>query len=136
MRTEGESGPLDVVQHLIMPSIVLGLISMATIAQYSRSSMISVLKERYIRTARAKGLSPRRVLIGHAFRNAMLPVVTVLGTTTTLLIGGAPVTETVFGWPGMGQLAVQSAQLRDRLRSAGSPEEILLAIRDSEIDGV
>jgi peptide/nickel transport system permease protein len=113
MRSDDGSGPLDVLQHLVLPSIVLGMISMATVAQYSRSAMASVLKERYIRTARAKGLSPRQVLFRHAFRNALLPVVTVLGTTSTMLIGGAPVTETVFGWPGMGQLAVQSAQLRD-----------------------
>jgi peptide/nickel transport system permease protein len=108
-----DGGFVDVMRHLIMPAIVLGLISTATVAQYTRSAMMSVLKERYIRTARSQGHAPRTVLFRHALRNALLPVVTVLGTTTAALIGGAPVTETVFGWPGMGQLAVQSARLRD-----------------------
>lgn len=113
MHSEDGGGLLDLLRHLIMPAIVLGLISLATIAQYSRSAMISVLKERYIRTARAEGFGPGAVLFRHAFRNALLPVVTVLGTTSAAMIGGAPVTETVFGWPGMGQLAVQAARLRD-----------------------
>jgi peptide/nickel transport system permease protein len=113
MHSDDGGGIVDLLRHLVMPAFVLGLISLATIAQYSRSSLISVLKERYIRTARAEGFGPRSVLFGHAFRNALLPVVTVLGTTTAAMIGGAPVTETVFGWPGMGQLAVQAARARD-----------------------
>jgi len=113
MTSDQGTGIVDILLHLLMPAAVLGLLSMATIARYCRSAMLSVLKERYIRTARAKGLGPIAILFHHALRNALLPVVTVLGTTTTMLIGGAPVTETVFGWPGMGQLAVQSANLRD-----------------------
>jgi peptide/nickel transport system permease protein len=113
MHADTGGGAVDLLRHTIMPAFVLGLISLATIAQYSRAAMVAVLKERYIRTAHAKGLHPRRILARHALRNALLPIVTVLGTTIALLIGGAPVTETVFGWPGMGQLAVQSARLRD-----------------------
>ncbi|HWM08458.1 MAG TPA: ABC transporter permease [Solirubrobacteraceae bacterium] len=113
MHGDGEGGVIDLLRHLVMPAVVLGLISTATIAQYTRSAMVSVLKEHYIRTARSQGHGPRTVLFRHALRNALLPVVTVLGTTTAALIGGAPVTETVFGWPGMGQLAVQSARLSD-----------------------
>lgn len=113
MKSDMGGGFVDVLRHTIMPAFVLGLISLATVAQYSRASMLAVLKERYIRTAHAKGLNPRRILFRHALRNALLPIVTVLGTTIALLIGGAPVTESVFGWPGMGQLAVQSARLRD-----------------------
>lgn len=113
MNSDTGGGPVDTARHTLMPAFVLGLISLATIAQYTRTSMQGVLKERYIRTAHAKGLGPTRILFRHTLRNALLPIVTVMGTTLTLLIGGAPVTETVFGWPGMGQLAVQSARLSD-----------------------
>jgi peptide/nickel transport system permease protein len=114
MQTLGvRNSPVDLFVHLIMPALVLGLISTAAISRYTRVAMISVLKEDYVRTARSKGLRERTVLFRHAMRNALIPVATILGTTFTALIGGAPVTESVFGWPGLGQLAVQAARFND-----------------------
>ncbi len=101
------------VRHLILPTIVLGTIPLATIARMTRSAMLEVLGEDYIRTARAKGLAPRRVVVVHALRNALIPVVTVLGLQVGSLLGGAILTETVFAWPGIGSWLVDSVQRRD-----------------------
>jgi peptide/nickel transport system permease protein len=114
MQTLGAPGsPFDLLLHLIMPAVVLGLLSTAAISRYTRAAMLGVLREDYLRTARSKGLPEHVTLIRHALRNALIPVVTVLGVTLTGLFGGAPVTESVFGWPGMGQLAVQAARFND-----------------------
>lgn len=114
MQTLGvRNSPLDLLAHLVMPAVVLGLISIAAISRYTRVAMIGVLKQDYVRTARSKGLREQVVLIRHGVRNALIPVATILGTTFTALIGGAPVTESVFGWPGLGQLAVQAARFND-----------------------
>ena len=101
------------VRHLILPAIVLGTIPLATIARMTRSAMLEVLGEDYVRTARAKGLPPSRVVVVHALRNALIPVVTVLGLQVGALLGGAILTETVFAWPGVGHWLVESVQRRD-----------------------
>jgi len=101
------------VSHLILPAIVLGTVPLATIARMTRSAMLGVLGEDYVRTARAKGLAPGRVVVVHALRNALIPVVTVLGLQVGALLGGAILTETVFAWPGVGHWLVESVQRRD-----------------------
>ena len=101
------------VSHLILPTIVLGTIPLATFARMTRSSMLEVLGEDFVRTARAKGLSPGRVIVVHALRNAMIPVVTVMGLQVGTLLGGAILTETVFSWPGVGHWLIESIQRRD-----------------------
>jgi dipeptide transport system permease protein len=101
------------VSHLILPTIVLGTIPLATIARITRSSMLDVLHEDYIRTARAKGLASLRVVVVHALRNALIPVVTVLGLQVGSLMGGAILTETIFSWPGVGHWLIDSIQRRD-----------------------
>jgi peptide/nickel transport system permease protein len=99
--------------HLIMPALALGTIPMAIIMRMTRSSMLEVMGEDYVRTARAKGVVPSRVVFKHALRNAMLPTVTVIGLQIGLLMGGAVITETIFSWPGVGQIAYESVNRRD-----------------------
>jgi peptide/nickel transport system permease protein/oligopeptide transport system permease protein len=99
--------------HLLLPAITLGLSSMAIIARMTRSSMLEVLNQDYIRTARAKGLFGRGVIMKHALRNALVPVVTVVGLQFGALLAGAVITETVFSWPGIGRLLVDSIRARD-----------------------
>ena len=103
----------DRLHHLVLPAIVLGVVNSALILRFTRASMLDVLGEDHIRTARAKGVSEGRVVLHHALRNALIPVVTVLGLTFALLIGGAIVTETVFGLPGIGNLVVSAVLRRD-----------------------
>ncbi|NOL49846.1 ABC transporter permease subunit [Pelistega europaea] len=103
----------DAVHHLILPTIVLGTIPMAVIARMTRSSMLEVMGEDYVRTARAKGLSPARVIFVHTLRNAMITVVTVIGLQVGSLVGGAVLTETIFSWPGIGKWLVDSIFRRD-----------------------
>lgn len=104
---------ISVLKHLILPSIALGTIPMAIIARVTRSSMLEVLRQDFIRTERAKGLTERVVIYKHAVRNAMVPVVTVIGLNFGLLLAGAILTETVFSWPGLGRLVVNSVYERD-----------------------
>ncbi len=113
MTTDGAGGLVDRVKHLVMPAFVLSTFAVAQIARYTRSSMIEALRNDYVRTARAKGLSERVVIVRHALRNALIPVVTVVAVTTPRLIGGAVITESVFAWPGMGRLAANAAFTRD-----------------------
>ncbi|HEY5861460.1 MAG TPA: ABC transporter permease [Casimicrobiaceae bacterium] len=101
------------LHHLVLPSIVLGVVNSALILRFTRASMLDVLSDDHIRTARAKGLPESRVILRHALRNALIPVITVLGLTFALLIGGAIVTETVFGLPGVGNLVVSAVLRRD-----------------------
>ena len=103
----------DVLKHLILPAIALGTIPMAVITRMTRSSMLEVMGEDYVRTARAKGVVPWRVVLRHALRNAMLPTITVIGLQFGLLMGGAILTELIFGWPGVGQIAIESVSRRD-----------------------
>jgi peptide/nickel transport system permease protein len=101
------------IERMILPSITLGIIYVALIARITRASVLEVLNEDYIRTARAKGLSNRVVLMRHALRNAAVPILTVIGVGVALLIGGAVVTESVFGLPGLGRLTVEAVLSRD-----------------------
>ena len=103
----------DVVRHLILPTIVLGTLPLAVIARMTRSSMLEVLEEDYVRTARAKGLSPFRVVGIHALRNAFIPVVTAIGLQVGSLLAGAVQTETIFSWPGVGHWLINSIARRD-----------------------
>ena len=101
------------LHHLVLPSIVLGVVNSALILRFTRASMLDVLGEDHIRTARAKGVSEPRVILHHALRSALIPVLTVLALTFALLVGGAIVTETVFGLPGIGNLVVSAVLRRD-----------------------
>lgn len=103
----------DVLRHLVLPAIALGTIPLAIVARITRAATLDVLSEDYVRTARAKGLDPMVVDRRHILRNAMLPVVTVIGLQTGLLLTGAVLTETVFSWPGMGTLIVNAIRTRD-----------------------
>ncbi|HEX4768558.1 MAG TPA: ABC transporter permease [Lichenihabitans sp.] len=110
----GEGGGiLDMLHHLALPAGILALVLVAQWSRYARSAMLEVLNQDFMRTARAKGLSGRRVLFQHGFRAALVPLVTLMGLQLPLLLGGALVTETVFSWPGMGLLFVNSLSMRD-----------------------
>jgi peptide/nickel transport system permease protein len=113
MYTIGNGSFLDYIHHLIAPSLVLGLVTVALWSRYMRSSMLEVINQDYIRTARAKGAPERVVLMHHAIRNALLPMITVAGLQLPTLLSGALVTETVFTWPGMGRLFLDSLSYRD-----------------------
>jgi dipeptide transport system permease protein len=108
-----EGAFVSALSHLVLPAIVLGTIPLAIIARQTRSAMLEVLGEDYVRTARAKGLPPRRVIGLHALRNALIPVVTVIGLQVGLLFSGAILTETIFSWPGIGKWLVDSIYRRD-----------------------
>ncbi|KQR82405.1 peptide ABC transporter permease [Burkholderia sp. Leaf177] len=111
--SDDEGAFKSAVSHLILPTIVLGTIPLAVIARMTRSSMLEVLREDYIRTARAKGLAPGRVVIVHALRNALIPVVTVIGLQVGTLLAGAVLTETLFSWPGVGKWLIDAISRRD-----------------------
>jgi dipeptide transport system permease protein len=111
--SDQEGAFLDALHHLILPMIVLGTVPLAVIARMTRSSMLEVLEEDYVRTARAKGLAPLRVIGLHALRNALIPVVTTIGLQLTTLISGAVLTETIFSWPGIGKWLIESISRRD-----------------------
>jgi peptide/nickel transport system permease protein len=107
------AGIFERMQHLILPAAVLGVVSSALILRFTRASMLDVLNDDYVRTARAKGLSEFQVVMKHAFKNALIPVITVLGLTAAMLISGAVVTENVFNLPGVGNLVVSAVLRRD-----------------------
>ena len=110
----GQKGAFSsALSHLILPAIVLGTIPLAVIARQTRSAMLEVLGEDYVRTAKAKGLGPGRVIGLHALRNAMIPVITVIGLQVGVLFAGAILTETIFSWPGIGKWMVDSISRRD-----------------------
>ena len=113
----GYGGPdssfFERMYHLMLPAIALGLVSSALILRFTRASMLDVLGDDYIRTARAKGMIERKVVLKHALKNALIPILTVLGLTAAVLISGAVVTETVFGLPGVGNLVVSAVLRRD-----------------------
>jgi peptide/nickel transport system permease protein len=115
--TSGYGGPgasfAERMHHLVLPAVTLGLISSALITRFTRAAMLDVLNDDYVRTARSKGMSEWRVVIKHAFKNALIPILTVIGLTAALLISGAIVTETVFGLPGIGSLIVSAVLRRD-----------------------
>jgi len=99
--------------HLVLPATVLGIVNSALITRFTRASMLDVLSEDYVRTARAKGLPENRIVLRHALGNALVPIITVVGLTAALLVGGAIITETVFGLPGIGNLVVSAVLRRD-----------------------
>jgi peptide/nickel transport system permease protein len=109
----GWQSTLDVLHHMVLPTIVLALAQIASLSRYQRSAMLDVLGQDYIRTARGKGLPERRVLILHAFRNALIPMITLLGISIPSIVTGAFITETIFSWPGIGRLGVDAVSGRD-----------------------
>src|SRR5712692_7735709 len=112
--SSGDEGDLgDRLQHLVMPALVLSTTVLPYVVRFTRSALLDVLHQDYVRTATAKGLSRVAVVYGHALRNALVPVVSIIGTQVPRLVGGSVVTEAVFGWPGMGRLAVEAANGRD-----------------------
>ncbi|KZE30734.1 ABC transporter permease [Chelatococcus daeguensis] len=113
----GYGGPdasfLTRMSHLVLPAVALGIVSSALITRFTRASMLDVLNDDYVRTARSKGMGEFRVVMRHAFKNALIPVLTVIGLTAALLVSGAVVTETVFSLPGVGNLVVSAVLRRD-----------------------
>ena len=112
----GHGGPLwtlEGLRHVLLPAITLGSVMLASTTRLTRAAMLDVLSEDYVRTARAKGLTGRQIVYGHALRNALIPVVTNLGLQMGMLLGGAFLTETVFAWPGIGRLSVDAMFRRD-----------------------
>jgi peptide/nickel transport system permease protein len=113
----GYGGPgtpfLERIWHLVLPAIALGIVNSALITRFTRAAMLDVLNEDYVRTARAKGATELSVVLIHAFKNALIPIITVIGVTVALLVSGAVVTETVFGLPGVGSLIVSAVLRRD-----------------------
>jgi peptide/nickel transport system permease protein len=109
----GESGLWDRVEHLILPSISLALVQLASWTRYIRSSMLEVIRQDYVRTANAKGLRDRAVIFGHAFRNALLPLVTLLGLSVPDLLAGSIFIEQIFAWNGMGRLLLDAVNDSD-----------------------
>ena len=103
----------DALRHLVLPAVTLSTVPLAIIARMTRSSLLEVLRQDYVRTARAKGLAERRVVLAHALRNASIPVITVIGLNVGSLLGGAILTETIFAWPGVGRLVVDAIFARD-----------------------
>jgi peptide/nickel transport system permease protein len=103
----------DLLRHLVMPAMVLATVPMALLARMTRSSMLDTLNQDYVRTAHAKGLRARVVVIRHALKNALLPIITVIGLQVGTLLSGAILTETIFGWPGVGRWVYDSIALRD-----------------------
>ena len=113
MSTNPVDKALDIAWHLVLPSIVLGLGSTASFMRYTRSSMLEVIKQDYIRTARAKGLKEKTVIYRHAFRNAVIPIITLLGFWIPSLLSGAVITESIFALPGLGKISVEATMTRN-----------------------
>lgn len=136
----------DHLHHLALPALVMAVVIMSDIMRYARASMLEVIKEDYITTARAKGLSNWQIFIGHAFRNALLPLITIIALKLPWIFGGSAILETVFQWPGLGSLFVDAAIARDyyiimaqlvvygiAVLAAGLLADILYAIADPRI---
>ena len=111
--TSGFAYIADVAKHMFLPLMVLTLISLAGLMRYTRTAMLEVIRQDYIRTARSKGLSEKVVIYKHALRNAMIPIVTILAMQLPGLFGGAILTEQVFGWPGIGRVSIEAINGRD-----------------------
>ena len=107
------SGVADVLWHLVLPAVTLGTASAAALARLTRSSVLEIIRQDYVRSARAKGLAERAVITRHVLKNAINPIITVLGLQVGFLLGGAILTETVFSWPGLGSMMVRAIQARD-----------------------
>jgi dipeptide transport system permease protein len=113
LRRLEEGAFVSAALHLALPAVVLGTVPMAVIARMTRSALLEVLREDYLRTARAKGLGPARVVLVHGLRNALVPILTVLGLQVGSLLGGAVLTETIFSWPGIGKWLIDAIGRRD-----------------------
>lgn len=114
MRSLGQNDSvIDLIQHMVLPVMVLAMAQLPIMMRYARSTMLEVLRQDYITTARSKGLRERIVMTSHAFRNALIPMITVIGLSLPELLSGAVITETIFQWPGMGTLAVRAVTARD-----------------------
>jgi peptide/nickel transport system permease protein len=115
----GGGGPLDLLKHLAMPAVTLAVVATAVIARLTRAAMLEVLRQDYIRTARAKGVSERRVIYRHAFKAALVSVIPIIGIEAGFVLGGAVYIETVFQWPGIGRMLVSAISTRDLLLVQG-----------------
>lgn len=113
MSEDGVWAFFDAIKHLILPSIALGTVPLAAVARMTRSSLLEVLREDYIRTAKAKGLGFKAVVVGHALKNALIPIITIVGLMFGSILTGAILTETIFSWPGIGKWIVHSVTSRD-----------------------
>ncbi|MFZ5814659.1 MAG: ABC transporter permease [Bacillota bacterium] len=109
----GQNDLIDLIQHMILPALVLGTGSVGQVTRFTRSAMLDVVRQDFIRTARAKGVSQALVTYKHALRNALIPVITLLGLQIPNLLGGAIITEQIFSWPGMGRLTIEAISSRD-----------------------
>ena len=108
-----EKTTADMLKHLLMPAAILSILNIAGWSRYTRASMLEVIRQDYVRTARAKGLVERMIILRHALRNALIPIATLLGLSLPGLVSGALITETIFAWPGMGRLTFDAARNRD-----------------------
>lgn len=115
----GGGGILDVLRHLLLPALALGMVASGVIARITRSSMLEVLSEDYLRTARAKGIAEHTVILKHAFKNALVAIIPVIGVQVGFLLGGAVYIETIFNWPGVGSMLVTAIRTRDILLVQG-----------------
>jgi peptide/nickel transport system permease protein len=113
LHSEGNASYTDLARHLLLPLVCLTYASFASLSRYMRSGMLEVIRQDYIRTARAKGLAERAVILRHALRNSLISVITLLGLTLPALVGGAVIVERIFGLPGMGQLSFEAIQSKD-----------------------
>ncbi|GAA5502922.1 dipeptide transport system permease protein DppB [Deinococcus xinjiangensis] len=112
-QTPGDGSPLDILRHLILPALILSVTYVAILMRYTRSSMLEVIFQDYVRTGRAKGITENRLITKHVLRNALIPIVTVIGANIANLIGGAVFLESIFSWPGTGQLYLDAIDARD-----------------------
>ena len=115
----GGGSPLDIARHLLLPAATLAAVAGAVLVRLTRGAMLEVLRQDYVRTARAKGLSERRVIYSHAFRNALVGIIPVIGLQAGFVLGGAVYVETVFQWPGIGRMLVSAISTRDILLVQG-----------------
>jgi peptide/nickel transport system permease protein len=113
LHSPGRTDLLDAIHHLILPASVLAIVNAAPLARYTRASMLDVLSSEYVTTARSKGLVPRLVILRHAFRNGLIPIITIIAWLAPEAVAGAVITEQIFAWNGIGQLAVKAAGARD-----------------------
>ncbi|MEM9194502.1 MAG: ABC transporter permease [Myxococcota bacterium] len=125
--------PLDHVGHAVLPAFTLAIIGIATYARIMRSEMIDTLRTDYIRTARAKGVGPFRVILAHGARNALLPIVTLMGLQLAILVSGAIITEEIFSWPGVGRLALESIVNQDAFMVVGLVVMVSLTVQVGNI---
>lgn len=113
LHSPGRTDIMDAIHHLILPASVLAIVNAAPLARYTRASMLDVLSSEYVMTARSKGLVPRLVILRHAFRNGLIPIITIIAWLAPEAVAGAVITEQIFAWNGLGQLAVKAAAARD-----------------------